>query len=87
MAIEYIVKKISTPCLARTGCRNHKRKKCQYPVANPLHPIQHQEALNDYVFQLLEKGSHCDELELILVLQQAYHSFGLVFQHPLSFRY
>lgn len=40
-------------------------------------PIQHQEVLNDYVFQLLEKGAHCDELELSLVLQQAYHSFGL----------
>lgn len=39
--------------------------------------IQHHEVLNDYVFQLLEKGSHCDELELNLVLQQAFHSFGL----------
>ena len=39
--------------------------------------IKHQDFLNDYVFQLLENGSHCDELELGLVLQQAYHSFGL----------
>ena len=33
---------------------------------------------NDYVLQLLEKGVHCDELEIHLVLQQAYHSFGLI---------
>jgi len=39
--------------------------------------IQHQDALNDFVFQLLEKGAHCDELELNLVLQKAYYSFGL----------
>jgi len=37
----------------------------------------HPPALNHYVFQLLEKGNHCDELELQLTLQQAYHSFGL----------
>lgn len=47
-------------------------------VPNPSQSIQHQEALNHYVLQLLEKGAHCDELELHLVLQQAYHSFGLV---------
>lgn len=41
------------------------------------HDIKHQEFLNDYVFQLLENGSHVDELELRLVLQEAYHSFGL----------
>ncbi len=46
-------------------------------VQDTSQSIQHQEVLNDYVFQLLEKGSHCDELELSLVLQQAYHSFGL----------
>ena len=46
-------------------------------VPGAIHSIQHQEVLNDYVFQLLEKGTHCDELELNLVLQQAYHSFGL----------
>jgi MerR family transcriptional regulator, light-induced transcriptional regulator len=46
-------------------------------IPDSLHPIQHQEVLNDYVFQLLEKGAHCEELELRLVLQQAYHSFGL----------
>lgn len=39
--------------------------------------ILHYEELNDYVFQLLEKGTHCDELELHLVLQQAYHHLGL----------
>ncbi|WP_277584875.1 MerR family transcriptional regulator [Psychrobacillus antarcticus] len=32
---------------------------------------------NDYVIQLLEKGSHCDEVELNLILQQAYHQLGL----------
>lgn len=32
---------------------------------------------NDYVIQLLEKGSHCDEAELNLILQQAYHQLGL----------
>lgn len=47
------------------------------PVQDNSQSIQHQEVLNDYVFQLLEKGAHCDELELNLVLQQAYHSFGL----------
>ena len=46
-------------------------------VPAAIHSIKHQEMLNDYVFQLLEKGAHCDELELNLVLQQAYHSFGL----------
>jgi len=54
-----------------------ERNKLVDTVPDPLHSIQHQEFLNDYVFQLLEKGSHCDELELYLVLQQAYHSFGL----------
>lgn len=39
--------------------------------------IQHQDILNDYVLQLLEKGSYCDELELSLVLQEAYYSIGL----------
>ncbi|WP_391205198.1 MerR family transcriptional regulator [Psychrobacillus sp. L4] len=32
---------------------------------------------NDYVFQLLEKGSYCNEIELNLILQQGYHHFGL----------
>ncbi|WP_158555914.1 MerR family transcriptional regulator [Peribacillus glennii] len=45
-------------------------------------PIQKGESLdneqwNEYVFQLLEKGSHCDEIELNLILKQAYHHVGL----------
>ncbi|WP_338471196.1 MerR family transcriptional regulator [Niallia sp. XMNu-256] len=32
---------------------------------------------NEYVLQLLEKGSHCNEIELSLILQQAYHHVGL----------
>lgn len=35
------------------------------------------EEFNDFVFQLLEKGSYCDETELNLILQQGYHHFGL----------
>lgn len=46
-------------------------------VPAPIDSFQHTPVLNDYVFQLLEKGVHCDEVELQLVLQQAYHSFGL----------
>ncbi len=34
-------------------------------------------AINEFVFQLLEKGIQCDEIELQLILQQAYHSLGL----------
>ena len=37
----------------------------------------HDEELNEYVFQLLEKGWHCDEIELNLILKQAYHHVGL----------
>ena len=40
---------------------------------NPVHD----EELNEYVFQLLEKGWHCDEIELNLILKQAYHHVGL----------
>ncbi len=54
-----------------------ERNAVREDAPNPLHPIQFQEGLNDYVFQLLEMGSQCDELELTLVLQQAYHSVGL----------
>ncbi|MBS4201133.1 MerR family transcriptional regulator [Bacillus sp. FJAT-49732] len=35
------------------------------------------EQWNDYVFRLLEKGKHCDEIELSFILQQAYHHLGL----------
>lgn len=32
---------------------------------------------NPYVIQLLEKGSHCNEIGLTSVLHQAYHDYGL----------
>lgn len=35
------------------------------------------EKLNNHVFQLLERGVQCDEFELNLILQQAYHYYGL----------
>jgi MerR family transcriptional regulator, light-induced transcriptional regulator len=35
------------------------------------------EQWNEYVFQLLEKGTHCDEIELNFILKQAYHHVGL----------
>ncbi|MBS4174312.1 MerR family transcriptional regulator [Bacillus sp. FJAT-49736] len=35
------------------------------------------EYLNEYVFRLLEKGKHCDELELNFILKQSYHHLGL----------
>lgn len=46
-------------------------------IPGPIDSLQHPAILNDHVFRLLEKGAHCDELELHLVLQQAYHSYGL----------
>lgn len=39
--------------------------------------IVHHEALNRHVIQLLAKGTHCDEVELNFILQQAYHYYGL----------
>lgn len=35
------------------------------------------EQWNEYVLQLLEKGRHCDEIELNLILKEAYHRVGL----------
>jgi len=35
------------------------------------------EGFNDYVLQLLEKGTNCDEVELNLILQQGYNHYGL----------
>ncbi len=32
---------------------------------------------NEYVLQLLEKGKHCDEIELNFILKHAYHHVGL----------
>lgn len=48
----------------------------------PEVPIQtekspYYEKWNEYVFQLLEKGMHCDEIELNFILKQAYHHLGL----------
>lgn len=54
-----------------------ERNLSQEVVPDSSASIQQPEKLNHYVFQLLEKGAHCDELELILLLQQAYHAFGL----------
>lgn len=42
-------------------------------------PSSHQpiEEVSDFFYLLLEKGAHCDELELNRILQQANHSLGL----------
>lgn len=46
---------------------------------DPLHKVEQPKFanFNDYVIQLLEKGTYCDELEINLILQQAYHQLGL----------
>ena len=49
---------------------------------DPEVPIQKEkspnyEQWNEYVFLLLEKGRHCDEIELNFILKQAYHHVGL----------
>lgn len=38
---------------------------------------QTMEQWNEYVCRLIEKGNHCDEIELNLILQEAYHHLGL----------
>lgn len=43
----------------------------------PPKVIQPTEEMNDFFFLLLEKGAHCNELELNRLLQQAHHSLGL----------
>ncbi|WP_432362287.1 MerR family transcriptional regulator [Sporosarcina sp. UB5] len=40
-------------------------------------PVVEQQSLNNFVLQLLEQGNRCDELELMITLQQAYHQVGL----------
>ncbi|MHA0856573.1 MerR family transcriptional regulator [Paenibacillus sp. CMAA1364] len=40
-------------------------------------PMTDFKEMNSYVFQLLEKGSLCDEIEINLILQRAYNVFGL----------
>ncbi|RDW16889.1 MerR family transcriptional regulator [Oceanobacillus chungangensis] len=37
----------------------------------------HYEQWNEYVLLLLEKGRHCDEVEINFILKQAYHHVGL----------
>ncbi|MCM3744771.1 MerR family transcriptional regulator [Sporosarcina luteola] len=46
-------------------------------VLSSKEPLAQQGLLNNFVLQLLEKGNRCDELELALTLQQAYHQVGL----------
>lgn len=43
------------------------------PIEGPL--INNE--MNDFFFQLLEKGAHCDELEMSRILQQAHYTLGL----------
>ncbi|KIL76465.1 MerR family transcriptional regulator [Bacillus badius] len=40
-------------------------------------PVRCQEEMNEYVLKLLQQAARCDELEISLLLQQAYHSLGL----------
>lgn len=39
--------------------------------------LSYDEQWNEYVFLLLEKGRYCDEIELNLILKEAYHHSGL----------
>ncbi len=39
--------------------------------------VQPASGFNDYVLQLLEKGTNCEEFELNLLLQKAFNHFGL----------
>lgn len=42
------------------------------------HSVSHtHEEMNEFVIQLLEKGTNCNEQEVHLLLQQAYHHLGL----------
>ncbi|WP_337982711.1 MerR family transcriptional regulator [Lysinibacillus sp. C5.1] len=41
----------------------------------PVPTIHHE--MNDYVFLLLEKGAHCDEIEINRILQDAHYALGL----------
>ena len=47
----------------------------EVPIQKEKSPYYEQ--WNEYVFQLLEKGRHCDEIELNFILKQAYHHVGL----------
>ncbi|WP_223820883.1 MerR family transcriptional regulator [Bacillus sp. S3] len=46
-------------------------------IPMPKGKLPNYEQWNEYVFQLLEKGRHCDEIELNIILRQAYHHIGL----------
>ncbi|WP_342433200.1 MerR family transcriptional regulator [Neobacillus sp. FSL H8-0543] len=46
-------------------------------VPLPKEETSNYEQWNEYVFRLLEKGSHCDEIEINFILKQAYHHVGL----------
>lgn len=58
--------------LAKTG---------EQSIQFQIHPEQElhdeHEPMNDYVLQLLQHGTNCNESEIILTLQQAYHHLGL----------
>ncbi|HEX5563937.1 MAG TPA: MerR family transcriptional regulator [Sporosarcina sp.] len=46
-------------------------------VPSPKEPSLRMDSLNEFVLQLLEKGNRCDELELMITLQQANYEIGL----------
>lgn len=43
------------------------------PIKSPLINIE----MNDFLFQLLEKGTHCNELEMSRILRQAHSTLGM----------
>ncbi|MFJ7668329.1 MerR family transcriptional regulator [Lysinibacillus sp. NPDC097195] len=45
------------------------------PIETSVPPV-HAE-MNDFVFLLLEKGAHCDEIEINRILQEAHYALGL----------
>ncbi|MDF2855638.1 MAG: MerR family transcriptional regulator [Neobacillus sp.] len=46
-------------------------------VPLPKEETSKYEQWNEFVLRLLEKGSHCDEIEINFILKQAYHQVGL----------
>ncbi|WP_423800240.1 MerR family transcriptional regulator [Neobacillus sp. SAB-20_R2A] len=47
------------------------------PVPVQMENSPRYEQWNEYVLQLLEKGRHCDEIELNFILKQALHHVGI----------
>jgi len=47
----------------------------EQPIETSVPPV-HAE-MNDFVFLLLEKGAHCDEIEINRILQEAHYALGL----------